>query len=186
MEENKFEGFDKFGVTDPEELEMARAFIEASDISLAGYEKLKFLPDTAIKQIIQMRYRKTAAQLVLCQGNPVDAGLTQKLLTDMTLIEFCANQKNIPLEESEDEFDSNLILGREVATDIFGLMDAYKHALELGRVNPAFYHYEKEIQQVENMFDPDTGRPIRAFDLVQNMKDKLLERKNEISNERSR
>lgn len=183
MEENKFEGFDKFGVTDPEELEMARAFIEASDISLAGYEKLKFLPDTAIKQIIQMRYRKTAAQLVLCQGNPVDAGLTQKLLTDMTLIEFCANQG---FDIFNMEFDSNLILGREVATDIFGLMDAYKHALELGRVNPAFYHYEKEIQQVGKMIDPDTGRPIRAFDLVQNMKDKLLERKNEISNERSR
>ena len=162
--------FEKFGVSNPEELRLCKEFIDAVNITPVGYDKFSQLPDKAVVEILTNRYRNTASKIVLCNGKDVETSLRQKLLMDLTLLEHAINERpKLDLYE----FNVNLIMGRESMTDIYGLIDAYKHSFDIGRVNPTLIKYDADIQSVEPVVNMETGRPYRAVEYIEEMKDRV-------------
>ena len=168
---------DHYFVNTPEELELCRGIINANDITPVGYEKMRELPVEAIKNIIVQRYRKTVGKLATCYGRPVEEGLVEQLIADINLIAFLiANDYDLYSEDLNIE----LILGGVRLTDIIGLLNAYEEYLRNGRVNPILKrHFESG--KLETLINPQTGKPYKATDYIDYVKNGAEVKKEEFA-----
>ena len=125
---------DKFGVSTLEELQLCRAFIDASIISSAGFEKLDNLSKEAVNKILTTRCMNTASGIVDSSIHNIEASIRQKFVVDMKIINHLISKD---FDFDDESFDTSLMAGEENITNGLGLLDAYENAFTSSKSNPS-------------------------------------------------
>ena len=163
-----------FRLNNPELNRLCNAMVDTPNVTPGALEEIKMLPTFALTEIITLRYKKTAFQATQFDGGDVDYQFRQQFLSDMNLIKYL-------LDENEDydfrskQFDVNLV-GNVVLQDINGLLDCYKRAFEIGRVNPIMVKYDNILQSVVPINKPDSEEPYRALDVLDELTQEMKEK----------
>ncbi len=170
---------DVFDTQNEEDIKLGQNFVLASSITPEGYNVMisKFSPK-AIKNIVELRFKKSAGKLINCNGF-IDDELSKAIACDISII---ANAISNNVNLFDESFNTSILSGGEDNRDVIGLLDAYKEYMNLGKVKPYCIVSDPITRENVKATNPVNQKPLLMEEYIDNVEEIAVAKKEEIGN----